>query len=207
MITIICQVDAALGAEEMVEMLTERNLDLEEKVRELKETVTDLVSDQRECDVQYIKVRLYLCGCVCWAVFVCICWCRKPSMRWMMSFRRTPERRSWSWESSWIWVLPASGRRRSGWKRHKKQWQTTSRPSRNTESSLHTCRFWCTSQHINHTTLMLLKMPTLQITMFVKYTSHNLCACVFGTGGEQGADEPTGSQRWAAAAACGDLWF
>lgn len=38
------QVDAALGAEEMVEMLTERNLDLEEKVREMRETVTDLVS-------------------------------------------------------------------------------------------------------------------------------------------------------------------
>ncbi|XP_056401931.1 dynactin subunit 1 isoform X6 [Hyla sarda] len=36
------QVDAALGAEEMVETLTERNLDLEEKVRELRETVTDL---------------------------------------------------------------------------------------------------------------------------------------------------------------------
>lgn len=35
--------DAALGAEEMVETLTERNLDLEEKVRELRETVTDLV--------------------------------------------------------------------------------------------------------------------------------------------------------------------
>ncbi|MEQ2213027.1 hypothetical protein XENOCAPTIV_008647 [Xenoophorus captivus] len=35
-------VDAALGAEEMVETLTERNLDLEENVRELRETVTDL---------------------------------------------------------------------------------------------------------------------------------------------------------------------
>lgn len=34
-----------MGAEEMVEMLTERNLDLEEKVRELRETVTDLVGD------------------------------------------------------------------------------------------------------------------------------------------------------------------
>lgn len=39
--------DAALGAEEMVETLTERNLDLEEKVRELRETVTDLVSENR----------------------------------------------------------------------------------------------------------------------------------------------------------------
>lgn len=35
--------DAALGAEEMVEMLTDRNLNLEEKVRELRETVGDLV--------------------------------------------------------------------------------------------------------------------------------------------------------------------
>lgn len=40
--------DAALGAEEMVEMLTERNLDLEEKVREMRETVTDLVRDNRQ---------------------------------------------------------------------------------------------------------------------------------------------------------------
>ncbi|XP_053560342.1 dynactin subunit 1 isoform X2 [Bombina bombina] len=36
------QVDAALGAEEMVETLAERNLDLEEKVRELRETASDL---------------------------------------------------------------------------------------------------------------------------------------------------------------------
>lgn len=43
------QVDAALGSEEMVETLTERNLDLEEKVRELRETVTDLV-----CTVAYM---------------------------------------------------------------------------------------------------------------------------------------------------------
>ncbi len=39
----VYQVDAALGSEEMVETLTERNLDLEEKVREMRETVTDLV--------------------------------------------------------------------------------------------------------------------------------------------------------------------
>ncbi|XP_043919235.1 dynactin subunit 1 isoform X3 [Protopterus annectens] len=36
------QVDAALGAEEMVETLTERNLNLEEKVRDLQESVSDL---------------------------------------------------------------------------------------------------------------------------------------------------------------------
>ena len=38
------QVDAALGAEEMVETLTNKNLDLEEKLEELNDTVTDLVS-------------------------------------------------------------------------------------------------------------------------------------------------------------------
>ena len=36
------QVDAALGAEEMVETLTDRNLNLEERVTELLETVADL---------------------------------------------------------------------------------------------------------------------------------------------------------------------
>ncbi|MGH0133321.1 UNVERIFIED_CONTAM: hypothetical protein FKN15_064816 [Acipenser sinensis] len=39
---LVRSVDAALGAEEMVETLTERNLDLEEKVRELRETASDL---------------------------------------------------------------------------------------------------------------------------------------------------------------------
>lgn len=39
--------DAALGAEEMVEMLTDRNLNLEEKVRELRETVGDLVRGEQ----------------------------------------------------------------------------------------------------------------------------------------------------------------
>ena len=37
------QVDAALGAEEMVEKLTDRNLELEEKIEQLNETVADLV--------------------------------------------------------------------------------------------------------------------------------------------------------------------
>lgn len=43
----LTQVDAALGAEEMVEMLTDRNLNLEEKVRELRETVGDLVREEQ----------------------------------------------------------------------------------------------------------------------------------------------------------------
>ena len=34
--------DAALGAEEMVELLTERNLQLEEKVGEMQENLDDL---------------------------------------------------------------------------------------------------------------------------------------------------------------------
>ena len=37
------QVDAALGAEEMVEKLTDRNLELEERIEQMAETVTDLV--------------------------------------------------------------------------------------------------------------------------------------------------------------------
>lgn len=47
---LITQVDAALGAEEMVEMLTDRNLNLEEKVRELRETVGDLVREEQILD-------------------------------------------------------------------------------------------------------------------------------------------------------------
>ena len=46
----LAQVDAALGAEEMVEMLTDRNLNLEEKVRELRETVGDLVRREQTPD-------------------------------------------------------------------------------------------------------------------------------------------------------------
>lgn len=37
------QVDTALGAEEMVEILTDNNLALEEEIMNLKETVQDLV--------------------------------------------------------------------------------------------------------------------------------------------------------------------
>ena len=38
------QVDIALGAEEMVEKLTDTNLNLEEKIEQLNETVADLVN-------------------------------------------------------------------------------------------------------------------------------------------------------------------
>lgn len=37
------QVDAALGAEEMVESLTEQNLELEEKIEKLETDLSDLV--------------------------------------------------------------------------------------------------------------------------------------------------------------------
>ncbi len=39
------QVDVAMGAEEMVEKLTDTNLQLEEDIATLKETVADLVSE------------------------------------------------------------------------------------------------------------------------------------------------------------------
>ena len=45
MATLKEQVDVAMGAEEMVEKLTDTNLQLEEEIDALKETVVDLVSD------------------------------------------------------------------------------------------------------------------------------------------------------------------
>ena len=50
----------ALGAEEMVEKLTDKNLDLEEKIEQLEETVQDLV---RLFDVKcllFILSKMYL---------------------------------------------------------------------------------------------------------------------------------------------------
>uniref|UniRef100_A0A0P4WBW4 Dynactin subunit 1 n=1 Tax=Scylla olivacea TaxID=85551 RepID=A0A0P4WBW4_SCYOL len=57
------QVDAALGAEEMVETLTDRNLNLEEKVAELLETVADLeaindMNDQLQENARELELEL-----------------------------------------------------------------------------------------------------------------------------------------------------
>ncbi|XP_047471228.1 dynactin subunit 1-like isoform X3 [Penaeus chinensis] len=57
------QVDAALGAEEMVETLTDRNLNLEEKVAELHETVADLeaindMNDQLQENARELELEL-----------------------------------------------------------------------------------------------------------------------------------------------------
>lgn len=64
-----------MGAEEMVEMLTERNLDLEEKVRELRETVTDLVSRRRLMSAVFLAEDRFL-----WLLVVSPSF-RKPSTR------------------------------------------------------------------------------------------------------------------------------
>lgn len=55
--------DAALGAEEMVETLTDRNLNLEEKVAELLETVADLeaindMNDQLQENARELELEL-----------------------------------------------------------------------------------------------------------------------------------------------------
>lgn len=53
------QVDTALGAEEMVEMLTDNNLALEEEIRSLKENVSDLVSTfWKNCDFLWVAYAL-----------------------------------------------------------------------------------------------------------------------------------------------------
>ncbi|KAK3872406.1 hypothetical protein Pcinc_022506 [Petrolisthes cinctipes] len=57
------QVDAALGAEEMVETLTDRNLNLEERVTELMETVADLeaindMNDQLQENARELELEL-----------------------------------------------------------------------------------------------------------------------------------------------------
>lgn len=63
LISLSMQVDAALGAEEMVEMLTDRNLNLEEKVAELLETVADLeaindTNDQLQENARELELEL-----------------------------------------------------------------------------------------------------------------------------------------------------
>lgn len=70
----VFQVDAALGAEEMVETLTERNLDLEEKVREMRETVTDLVSEHLNLMWDYVELVQFISVDLLWtaAVFIVV---------------------------------------------------------------------------------------------------------------------------------------
>lgn len=51
------QVDAALGAEEMVEQLTERNLKLEDDIREILEEKNDLVRGLPAVENFYMTLR------------------------------------------------------------------------------------------------------------------------------------------------------
>lgn len=71
---------------------------------------------------------------------------RKQSMRWTMSCRKTPERRSWSWGRCWTWVVLKSEKLRNVLKLLRRRWLITSRPYRSTESSPLTCRYTQTEQ-------------------------------------------------------------
>ncbi len=51
------QVDAALGAEEMVEKLTDKNLEQEETIQKLNDNVTDLVMSVRKPACTYIPLQ------------------------------------------------------------------------------------------------------------------------------------------------------
>lgn len=48
------QVDVAMGAEDMVEKLTEQNLQLEEELNQLRETVDDLVRIGSDLNISFI---------------------------------------------------------------------------------------------------------------------------------------------------------
>ena len=58
---LMLQVDVALGAEEMVEKLTEKNLELEEQIEELQEKANDLVSKLEWWSPSFFVFSFYSC--------------------------------------------------------------------------------------------------------------------------------------------------